>query len=184
VGKRKLEQAISRCPDVQVEVEWKPFFLRPDTPSEGSLKPPDTPDNPRVGARMKAAGRAVMIDFTGKSDRAPNTLLAHTLLAFCEKEKGIKAQNELQELLFQAYFTDGVFLDQANLLAIAERAGLDRGDAQAALENTELKNAVLKEAGRNSRRISGGVPFFLFDGQPAFSGAQDPEAFINIFEKL
>jgi predicted DsbA family dithiol-disulfide isomerase len=96
-----METAMSRRPDVDFEVRWHPFLLRPAHPLEGVLKSPDTPDNPRVGARMKAAGAAVGIDFTGACDRAPNTVMSHCLLAYCEQQKGAKAQNELQELVFK-----------------------------------------------------------------------------------
>ena len=53
--------AIALCPDLDIVVEWKPFFLKPYTPIEGTPKAPDTPQNPRVGAVMKAAGQAVVI---------------------------------------------------------------------------------------------------------------------------
>ena len=158
-------------------------MLRPHTPLEGTLKSPDTPQNPRVGARMKAAGQQVNIDFTGKCDRTPNTLLSHMLLSYCEKEKGFEAQNELQERLFQAYFTDGIFLDQNALLNIAETIGLDKENAKIALQSDVLKQEVIKEASKYAGSTSG-VPFFLFNGRPAFSGAQDPQTFINVFQQL
>ena len=69
MGKRKLEEAITRCPSYTFDVSWEPYFLRPNMPEEGIEKAPNTPDNPRVGARMKQAGASVGIDFTGKCDR-------------------------------------------------------------------------------------------------------------------
>jgi predicted DsbA family dithiol-disulfide isomerase len=69
VGKRKMETAMAMFPQHTFAVTWQPFLLRPNAPREGVLKAPDTPDNPRVGARMKGAGQAVGIDFTGKCDR-------------------------------------------------------------------------------------------------------------------
>jgi predicted DsbA family dithiol-disulfide isomerase len=35
VGKRNLEEAISSFKDVTFEVNWKPFFLNPNTPEGG-----------------------------------------------------------------------------------------------------------------------------------------------------
>lgn len=63
-----------------VTINWVPYQLRPQHPPEGVAKPPDTPDNPRVGQRMKAMGAADGINFTGKCDRSPNTLLSHVLM--------------------------------------------------------------------------------------------------------
>ena len=81
-----------------MSIAWRPFLLRPNTPLEGTPKAPDTPDNPRVGARMKQAGATVGIDFTGKCDRAPNSVGAHTLIKFLEGKPG---QNQLAEILFR-----------------------------------------------------------------------------------
>jgi hypothetical protein len=67
-------------------VRWLPFFLRKGVPEEGIPKPLDTPDNPRVPPRLRAAGQAVGLNFTGKCDRAPNTLKAHVLLSFCAQQ--------------------------------------------------------------------------------------------------
>ena len=69
MGKRKLEQAIALCPSYTFDVSWEPYFLRPNMPREGIEKAPNTPDNPRVGVRMKQAGESVGINFTGKCDR-------------------------------------------------------------------------------------------------------------------
>lgn len=178
-----MEAAIARFPGLEVEVVWKPFFLRPHTPVEGTPKAPNTAENPRVGARMKAAGQQVGIDFTGKCDRTPNTTLAHCLLSYCEKEKGSFVQNQLQEALFNAYFTDGIFLDEAGLVEVAASVGLTEEETRRAMNIETLKAQVIQEASGNSKSTSG-VPFFFFNGQPAFSGAQDPQTFVNIFNQI
>lgn len=70
-----MEKAIALCPQYSFDVSWEPYFLRPNMPKEGIEKAPNTPDNPRVGARMKQAGASVGIDFTGKCDRCDSILL-------------------------------------------------------------------------------------------------------------
>eukprot|EP00615_Pteridomonas_danica_P018520 CAMPEP_0114407662 /NCGR_PEP_ID=MMETSP0102-20121206/22093_1 /TAXON_ID=38822 ORGANISM="Pteridomonas danica, Strain PT" /NCGR_SAMPLE_ID=MMETSP0102 /ASSEMBLY_ACC=CAM_ASM_000212 /LENGTH=49 /DNA_ID=CAMNT_0001574207 /DNA_START=194 /DNA_END=343 /DNA_ORIENTATION=+ len=47
-------------------------------PEDGTPKSPATPDNPRVGTRLKNAGLNSNINFTGLTDRAPNSIEAHT----------------------------------------------------------------------------------------------------------
>ena len=81
-------------------------------------KPPNTPDNPRVGRHLKTAGEAVRINFTGLTDRSPNTLVSHALLEYALEKHGQKKQNEVQEALFQGYFTDGVYPDLSNVASI------------------------------------------------------------------
>ena len=164
------------------EVRWLPFQLRPGHPREGVPKAPDTPDNPRVGARLKAAGASVGIDFTGKTDRSPNTVLAHTLLSHALETKGAAVQDSLSEVLFRHYFTDGLYPDQTNLLLAAKEVGLDLDAATAALNNSTKQEKVQQEAEQMSRQGVRGVPFFFVNGSPAFSGAQDPEAFKQVFK--
>ena len=53
-----MKELETERPDLAVQVEWKPFQLRPNMPEEGQPKAPDTPSNPRVGARLKQVGAA------------------------------------------------------------------------------------------------------------------------------
>ena len=166
------------------EVSWRPFQLRPNHPPEGVEKAPDTPENPRVGARLKAAGQSVGIDFTGKTDRSPNTLLAHTLMDWCAEVHGSSKQNELQEVLFRAYFTDGVFPNAENLANAAKEIGLDATEALAAVNDTQRQAQAQRAAQSASQNGISGVPFFFIEDKPAFSGAQDPDTFLKAFRQL
>lgn len=183
VGKRNLEEALRRLPQglrSTVEVRWHPYQLRPAMSREGALKPPSTPDNPRVNPRLKAAGQAVGIDFTGKTDRTPNTLSAHTLLDYAATTSDYDTQNALQEVLFRLYFTDGVFPEGEALQAAAEEVGLDPEEAMAYVEDAANRSRVAKEAhGYASSRVISGVPSFFFNGSYAFSGAQPPKIFLE-----
>ena len=115
----------------EVEIRWLPFFLRPHMPPEGVLKQGKGAEN--VNPRLRAAGEAVGINFTGACDRAPNSTEAHALLAYAAKVSPDK-QNALQEVLFRHYFTDGLYPAGANLAAAATEAGLDGAAAQAFAE--------------------------------------------------
>jgi len=159
-------------------------MLRPNTPLEGNPKPPNTPGNPRVGPSMKAAGASVGIDFTGKCDRTPNTLLGHTLLEFALEKRGVSVQNELAERIFKMYYTDGIFPDANNLSIVGQEFGLEKGEIEAVLSDDERLERVQVAIHRNRSQVPSGVPFFVFNGQPAFSGAQDPSTFHRVFDQL
>lgn len=159
-------------------------MLRPGIPEEGVPKAPNTPNNPRVGVRMQSAGAAVGIDFTGKCDRVPNTLLAHCLLDYVLEAHGAAKQNEVQEGIFKSYFTDGLYPDSSNLVTVGEKSGLEKIEVEAALRDADRMERVRWEIEQNSRQVRGGVPFFVFNGRPAFSGAQDPSTFHEIFDIL
>ena len=175
----------SRCPSYTFDVSWEPYFLRPNMPEEGIEKAPNTPDNPRVGARMKQAGASVGIDFTGKCDRAPNTMKAHCLSEYIKDTHGTEVQNQFQEKLFEMYFTTGLYPDIDNLTALATSIGLSEDDvakARRVLESGELEKTVASKASRFSRQIQG-VPYFIINGEPAFSGAQNVETFVSVFNE-
>lgn len=177
MGKRNIETAIRSTPH-DVTVRWKPFFLRPDMPMEGKDKG-GTPET-RVPARLKQVGASVGIDFSGLTDRYPNTTAAHALLSWAEETAGPQKQNELAEITFRHYFTDGLYPNVENLVAAAAEAGLDGEAARVAVTSNVRLEAVKLEA--NKYRGCGGVPFFVVNGEPVFSGAQPPNVFESIFE--
>lgn len=184
VGKRNLETAMGASPaQFEFEVVWRPFFLRPNMPDNGVEKPPATDGNPRVNPRLKAAGAAVGIDFSGKTDRYPNTTQAHALMDFALQQGGTVAQNKMAEVLFRHYFTDGLYPDVANLSDAAKEVGLDADDAVRYISDPGCLDKVREEARREAHGING-VPFFRINSQPAFSGAHPPDVFLEAFDAL
>jgi predicted DsbA family dithiol-disulfide isomerase len=189
VGLRKLQQA-SKDSEIDVAIEWKPFFLRPNMPVEGQPKG-GTPES-RAGSRLKLAGASVGIDFTGLTDRTPNTALFHATLKYLQDTLHIDSRTvtEFHEAVFEGYFTLGVFPDQTGLLKAAGKlkdpivyesvAQLYQKDDNTCLP--DLLNEVAKEATEASRRGISGVPAFAFNGQDAFSGAQPVDTFIRYLE--
>eukprot|EP00164_Ancoracysta_twista_P001526 GFYU01002003.1.p1 GENE.GFYU01002003.1~~GFYU01002003.1.p1 ORF type:complete len:212 (-),score=63.41 GFYU01002003.1:818-1453(-) len=189
VGKRKLEQAMKASADqYNFTIEWLPYQLRPETPVEGKAKAPNTPDNPRVGARLKQGGLSVGIDFTGKTDRVPNTNKAHIALSTVHQleETGVApvgAQNNLAEVLFRKYFTDGHFLDNTAILAAVKEVGVKPELVKEKLDD-EGEAELIRQADTYFKRQGvSGVPTFIFNGKPAFSGAQPTEAFLDAFDR-
>jgi len=147
-------------------------------PEEG--KPKGGDPSSRVPARLKEAGQGVGIDFSGLTDRYPNSTKAHTLLAFAEREAPSK-QNQLSEVLFRHYFTDGLYPDETNLCAAAEEVGLDVEKAMAAVRDPAQQQHIRQEAEHYSRSGVSGVPFFFVNGKPFGSGAQPPSQFLAAF---
>jgi predicted DsbA family dithiol-disulfide isomerase len=169
-----IQELASERPDVQVNVTWKPFLLRPNMPEDGMQKPPATPDNPRVGARLKAAGENAGVNFTGLTDRAPNSIQVHALLKYYEDQNS-NLQHELMEILFRHYFTDGKYPNLNNLNeALNECQAPNIDQAIEYIQSDENKLNIRKEALSYSQSGVSGVPFFIFNNKPAFSGAQPP----------
>mmetsp|Transcript_3791 Transcript_3791/g.5741 ORF Transcript_3791/g.5741 Transcript_3791/m.5741 type:complete len:159 (-) Transcript_3791:264-740(-) len=149
-------------------------------PMEGKLKPPNTPDNPRVHPAMKAAGAAVGIDFTGACDVAPNTIRAHILLDLVKDQPAI--QDNVADKIFYAYFTAGKNVNGLDeLVHIGQESGLDGDAVRGALQDESTIKRIREECAQASGMGISGVPYFFFNGRPGFSGAQGPEAFVSAF---
>lgn len=116
-----MEIGITRAgPNVDVIVEWVPFLLRESTPEDGF---PKKGVIGKVSSSLLEMGRAIWIEFTGLCPRIPNTLKAHALMAFAREVGGPVEQNQLQEVIFRQYFTDGIFLDVPCVGSCCEGSG-------------------------------------------------------------
>ena len=92
-------------------------------------------------------------------------------------------QNKLAERLFQGYFTDGLYPDIPNLMTIVKDYDeINATELQQLLENRNSEQEVIQEA-RSYTQYVQGVPHFVINNQHALSGAQDPQAFMQIFNK-
>jgi len=137
---------------------------------------------PQVYSRVAAAGETVDIPFAFDNITVqPNTLEAHRLLAFGEREG---RQNELAEALFKAYFIEGLNLTDRTVLAdVAAKAGLDREAARAYLESSADRDLVLRGDVEAREAGIGGVPFFIFNRRIGVSGAQEPDVLLQAMEQ-
>jgi len=181
VGKRKLERALDelkrREPGLEIAVRWHPFELNPELPAEGIPRRAylEAKFGASVGVhtRVQTVGSSVGIDFDfDRITVQPNTRDAHRLITWAQ---GFGDAEPLVEALFRAYFVEGRPLsDPGELAVIAESAGFDRAAAQAFLESERLRGEV--EAEYREAQAAGitAVPFFIFNGRTAVSGAHDP----------
>jgi predicted DsbA family dithiol-disulfide isomerase len=192
IGKRRLEGALARYaqahPDAPAPtVTWRPFQLNPGLPEEGMAR--DEYVRRKFGARggavyerVAAVGREVGIAFAfDRISRQPNTLAAHSLIALAEARG---AQDAVVEALFKAYFIDGLDMtDRANLVAVASAAGLERGEAEACLDDAPAREAAAAEDARAREIGIEGVPFFIFNRSVAVSGAHPSETLMEAMEQ-
>lgn len=182
IAKRQFERAAAKLPkDVKLSVHWRPFELNPDMPPEGldrvayrSRKFGSWAHSQRLDAQVTAA--ASQAGLTMRHDlmkRTPNTFNAHRLIWLAGKE-GV--QDAVVEGLFSAYFVEGRELGDEKVLAeVAAAAGINKTRVESFLAGSEGAEEV-SEAEIASQRIGlNGVPTFVLNGQPAFSGALHAE---------
>jgi predicted DsbA family dithiol-disulfide isomerase len=185
IGERRLKAALEAA-GVEAEVRWRPFQLQPGLPPEGA--PWAEFVETRFGGRERArpmfahvaaagAPEGIRFDF----DRvaiAPNTRDAHRVMLMAQDEGKLW---EAAEALYSAYFSEGKNVsDPGELARIAASAGLDGARVRAMLEGGEHADGVAQGQRIAEHHGIGGVPFFVFDGRLAVSGAQPPEVFAQV----
>ena len=196
IGKRHVEQAISQWqakhPDAAVNVRWHPFQLNPDLPLEGTDRKAYLEEKfggpqraKEIYARVSAAGRnaGLELNFDGIL-KQPNTLAAHALIAYAQTANDGAHADAVAERLFKAYFIDGEFIGDVDVLvAIAAECGLDADATRAVLsERATLDQIAAQDANSRQQGITG-VPFFIFNQKVALSGAQPPDVLLDAMEK-
>ena len=188
IGKRRLEAALAlyreRDPAAaEPQLAYHPFELNPDVPREGMARADYIAM--KFGARgysaherLTHAGAQLGIDFAfDKIERQPNTLAAHVLIESARR-RGVQAA--VKEALLSAFFVEGRDLtDEETLVRVAEGAGLDRKEAEAALADEELRRTVADEENKARAMGVNGVPFFIFNKRLAVEGAQTPEVLLE-----
>ena len=137
---------------------------------------------PEVYARVAAAGRSVDIPFAFENITVqPNTMDAHRLMTYAHRH-GV--QDEMAEVLFKAYFIEGINLtDREALAEAAARAGLDRDSVRLYLSSDEDREAI-SQGDVDARNAGiGGVPFFIFNRRIGVSGAQEADVLLQAMEQ-
>lgn len=189
IGKRRLEKAMAIAGNrFDFELEYFPFELNPHMPAEGKDQQeyltekfggPDKYRQMTDHVTRVALQEGLFFNFE-KQKISPNTRNAQRLIMLA-KEDG--KQLELVEILFKAYFTDGVDLSKTeNLTDLASHAGLDPEKIELFLQsNTGSTEIEMAEQELQKLGITG-VPLFIIDNKFGISGAQSPEAFIQAFE--
>lgn len=178
IGKRRLEEAFAKRPDITPVYHWRAFLLNPTMPRDGMdrnayLHAKFGHSAAAVYGRIATAGLDSGISFRFDDiRRTPDSRAAHRLLIAAGTENAT-----LSETLYRAYFIDGRDIGDMSVLAeIAEASGQPDLLEKAADEavGRQLENNL---ATANQLRLDG-VPFFIFDGKYAIAGAHQPEHLI------
>ncbi len=192
IGKRRLTAALQNFEHADdVVIEYHSYELIPDTPVDFDGTPGeflmqhkgmDATQVQQMYAQSAQMAQSEGLNFNVDATRHTKTLKAHELLHFA---KAHGKQSEMVERLFQAYFEDGKHIGQVPQLAeLAADVGLDAAEATKALESGELAAAVANDIVQARDLGVTGVPFFVFNGKYAVSGAQAPEGFLEILNKV
>lgn len=188
IGSARLDKAIAALPGgVTVDVENHPFYLDPNTPPDGydvgeMLRAKYGREPKAIWARAEAEAKASGIDLDlSKQPRTFPTQKAHTLIRLA-RPKG--TQHALANAIAAAYFLDHRQVNEPEVLAeIATAHGFTREEALRDVGDPRELEASHRLAVAAAQQGIQGVPFFIFDGRFAMSGAQPEEVFEMAFKK-
>jgi predicted DsbA family dithiol-disulfide isomerase len=191
VGKRRLEAAIAQRPDLNIDVNWQPYQLSPDTPREGRNKAEHYEeifgvDRAKIiRESMKDTGKEEGIAFGSSPDAvSPNTLSAHVLMGLANADDSIDA-DVLAEKLFYAHHVACENIGAHDVLKrIAGEVGMDTDAVAASLAAGEGEDEVTAQIREASGRGVSGVPFFIVNGEYGISGAQPADALVAAFDQI
>ena len=196
IGKRRFETALARVGsrrDVSgVEIVFRPYQLDP-TAQPGRSQPvveayakkfggPERAEEILRHVTSVAAGDG--IDFHMDRALRANTLLAHRLLWFAE-QRSADLQIALKERLLRAYFSDGLDIGDASVLAdCAAEVGLDRDEVVTFIAGDDGRGEVMEALAFAASNGITAVPTYVFNEQWAVPGAQEVDLFERVLDKL
>lgn len=185
IGKRRLEEALSTFEHKDnVVIEWKSYLLNPDmaTDADKTLneylaenKGWTKEYTEQVQGHVTAMAAEVGLEYHLDKAVPANTKQAHNLIQLAKtKGKG----EEMEEVLFRAYFTEGKNLDDTTtLMEIGKGIGLTSDEIETTLNNKSYDSSIEKDIYEGIQIGVKGVPFFVFDNRYGISGAQPLEVF-------
>ncbi len=192
IGKRRIEEALQNFEHKNaVEIEWKSFQLdanfvaspednMADHLAEKYRKDRDWAQDMLDNMTQNAKNSG--LDFHFEKAIMANSLNAHRLLHLSKKHN---LANDLEELLFKAYFTDGKNVNDLDTLkALGLEVGLNAEAIDEVLHSDAYANDVKQDIAAAQSIGVQGVPFFVFDSKYAVSGAQNVETFVKTLEKV
>lgn len=186
IGIRRLEQALAPWP--AVNVRYHTYLLAPELGSEGvelaaHLRSKYGRDPGEMFARVEAEARqtGIPLDF-GRVTHMRSTVAAQTLVRYAHSKNTHRA---LTNDLFEAYFLAPRDIASIDVLVeLGARHGFSATEARRLLEDEEEQAITRREAERTRAMGITGVPFFVFGGKYALSGAQPVEAFADVLGRF
>ena len=169
---------------------WRSFELDPDAPHERTGDRAErlaekygmTVEQAREAEqRLTGVAADEGLPFRFDIARSGTTFDGHRLVHLAETH-GL--QDEMKERLLRGYFTEGELMSDDDTLArLAGEVGLDEQEVRELLEGDRYADAV-----RADERVAGelgisAVPTFVVDRKLGVSGAQPPEALLDLLQR-
>lgn len=168
--------------DYDVDIEWRPFELHPEIPTEGASRPEySTGDYINVKQMLKqranASGREMIFrEIIPSSRRA---------LEASEYAREQGKHQVFHDLVFHKHYSEGLDIHEWEVLTdAAEEAGLDAEEMQSQTDAGTYTEVVTEQIMSTYKLGVRGVPAFIFNDKYVVVGAQPYEAFQKAIEQI
>ncbi len=191
IGKRRFEAALEQFEHRDdVNVTWRSFELDPDAPHERTGDRAERLAE-KYGMSVEQA-RAAEQQLTGVAAdeglpfrfdiaRSGTTFDAHRLVHLAETHD---LQDAMKERLLQGYFTEGELMsDHDTLVRLAGEVGLDEQEVRELLDGDRYAEEVRTDERTAGELGIGAVPTFVLDRRLGASGAQPPDALLDLLRQ-
>jgi predicted DsbA family dithiol-disulfide isomerase len=191
IGKRRFEAALARFEHRDdVRVTWRSFELDPAAPHEreGDRATRLAEKYGITVERAKEMERTVTdaaagegLDFRLDVQRSGTTFDGHRVVHLAAT-RGL--QDAMKERLLHAYFTEGQLIsDHDTLVRLAVEVGLDEDEVRQLLASDRFADEVRDDERTAGRFGISAVPTFVVDRAIGASGAQPPEALMELLRE-
>ena len=193
IGKRKLEMALSKFPSKNnIEIVWYSYELHPKLPR--NVKFPSfrqyfagNHDLSADEVKDKLYKIEVLAQEVGIRYNFDNLQVANTsdALRLVKKAKEYGKADEVEELLFKAYFVDGENVaDKALLLRIATSVGLQQDDVECTLNSNVYLDEIKEDMDYSENELGlEYIPFYRFNERHIIQGSITVEDYLSVLEK-
>jgi len=192
IGKRRLEAAIDHLdPKPNLEIQWRSFQLNPnlvDQPKKdmftylAELKGQSLEWSIQMHNQLTETAKELGLDYRFDLAKIANSLDAHRIIQLA---KTLSLDNDMEERLFYAYFTEGACIsDPSLLIRLASDIGIPEIEAKKVLEEKLFTEAIERDLEEAMQLGVRGVPFFVFNRKYAIPGAQSTEHFVQVLKKV
>jgi predicted DsbA family dithiol-disulfide isomerase len=169
--------------EYNVDVEWRPFYLRADTPPEGMELPDYIKQARNNGSeeRLRSIANAYGMEFAS-TERIYNTRIAHEATEYA-REHG--RGNEFHKIVFRKVYAEKQDLSAWDVLrSAAEEAGLNADEMQREVDGGKYTANVADQVNRAYQIGVSGVPTYVINDRYAVVGAQPYEVFKNALMQI
>ncbi len=186
IGYSHIKEALHRL-NIKADFHFLPYELNPDMSEKGEaidrfFQRRHQWDQSKLlnyqeNVTAVAASAGVRIDFS-KRTHYYNSGKAHQLMHWAE---GYGRQQELNELLIDAYFKHGLDIgDPLILIDLVEQLGLDSSKAIQVLNSSVVDEKLLLKKQRIQRLAVQSIPAFIVNDSTLISGSKS----VNEFEQI